>query len=505
VNKQLRRLGLGLLVCYLALFVQMNWVQIVKAGAYNTDPRNDRQVVQDFTRARGTIYTADNQVIARSVPSNDRWAYQREYPLGDLFAGVGGFFSFKYGVDGAEAQFNDVLTGRTSKQRLRGIGDIFNDKVNTGDVYLTLRADVQAAAKKALGDKEGSVVVLDPRSGAILAMWSNPAYDPNTLATHDFAAADAARTALLADPRKPLLMNAYQERYMPGSTFKVLTATAGLETGKVTPATVYPPTKQYVPPLTKIPIQNFGGETCGGPFFDSFKFSCNTAFAQMAVDIGAPDMVRIVNGFGFQQAPPIDLPRPVPSFFGTEKDFVQDTPRLAQSGFGANAVQASPLEMALVASGVANGGTIMTPHVLQEERDADGAVLDKYSAAAWKTPMSPATAATMNQAMVGVVQAGTARCCMKLANGIQAAAKTGTAQLSAPGQPNALCPGSNQCSHAWIVAFAPAEAPRVAIAVMVKATPEVSSGVGATVAGPVARQVLDMVLALPDTFGSTGR
>ena len=139
-------------------------------------------------------------VIARSVPSNDRFKLQREYPTGQLFAGVGGYFSFVYGTDGVERQYNDVLAGQTPQQKLRGFANLFNDEVNTGDVQLTLRNDIQTVAKQALGDKEGSVVVSDPRTGAILAMWSNPTYDPNTIATHDFDAAKAARDAPAGRP-----------------------------------------------------------------------------------------------------------------------------------------------------------------------------------------------------------------------------------------------------------------------------------------------------------------
>jgi penicillin-binding protein A len=212
VNKQLRRLGVGLIVCYVILFAQLNWLHVVKADSYNSDPRNDREIIRDFTRPRGAILTADGVVVARSVPSNDRFKLQREYPTSDLFAGVGGYFSFVYGTDGVERQYNDVLAGQTPQQKLRGFANLFNDEVNTGDVQLTLRNDIQTVAKEALGDKEGSVVVTDPRTGAILAMYSNPTYDPNTIATHDFDAAKVARDALLANPSKPLLMNAYQER-----------------------------------------------------------------------------------------------------------------------------------------------------------------------------------------------------------------------------------------------------------------------------------------------------
>ena len=267
-----------------------------------------------------------------------------------------------------------------------------------------------------------------------------------------------------------------------------MTTTAGLDTSTVTPATVYPPTKTYLPPGTTDPIENYGGTTCGGDLLEVFRRSCNTAFAQMGVDTGAPGMVAAATEYGFNQTPPIDLPRPAQSYYPPVEAFRNDTPKLAQTAFGQNDVQVTPLNLALIAASVGNKGVMMAPHVLQDVRDRDNNVVQGYAAHAWRTTTTnPSTLAFLNQAMVEVVNNGTARCCMKLANGIQAAAKTGTAQI-----------GEN-LSHAWITAFAPAEAPRYAVAVLVKATPEVSAGTGGTVAGPVARQVLDALMALPDT------
>ncbi len=197
-----------------------------------------------------------------------------------------GYFSFLYGTEGVERQYNDVLAGRTDGQRLQGLLGFLDERPNVGNVTLTLRADIQAVAQQALAGRTGSVVALDPRTGAILAMYSNPSYDPNPLAGHDFDAVEAARQALLAAPGNPLLVKPYQERYLPGSSFKVITTTAGLDTGTVTPETVYPPTSEYLPPGTTDPIENYGGTVCGGDLLEVFRRSCNTAFAQMGVDVG---------------------------------------------------------------------------------------------------------------------------------------------------------------------------------------------------------------------------
>ena len=491
MNTQLRRLAVVLMALFVLLFAQLNVLQVARADRYATDPRNTVELARDQARNRGQIITADGVVVAQSVPVDDRFAYQRQYPEGELFAHAVGSFSPFFGAVGVEQQYNDVLVGETSQQKVAGLGALFNSKQRTGDVHVTLRKDLQQVAKDALGDREGSVVALDIRTGAVLALWSWPSYDPDSVSGHDVAVAEATRKTLLADERKPLLANAYQESYMPGSTFKIMTSTAALQSGVPTDR-VWETERAYTPPDTTKPINNYGAELCGGDFFTVFKVSCNTPFARLGVELGSKTMVDTTKAFGFSQKLPIDLPGAASSFFGEQADFEQDQPRLAQSSFGQNAVTVVPLHLAMIAASVANKGKMMAPYVMDETVDSDGTVLQSFKPYVWKTPMSEETAATLTQAMIGVVQAGTAHCCMQLANGIQAAAKTGTAQLRAPADPR------GPLSHAWITAFAPAENPRVAVAVMVKASAEVTTGVGGTVAGPVAHNLLDAAMfAIP--------
>jgi penicillin-binding protein A len=487
VNRQIRRLGLGLLACYLVLFVQLNWIQVAKRSEYNASPLNNRAVVRDFSRNRGVIQSADGEVLARSERVEDRFRYQRSYPTAGLFAHVTGSLSFGFGASGIERQYNDELAGRTDRQLVKGFADLFVERQRVGDVTLTLRADLQRIAAEALGERDGSVVALDPRTGAVLAMYSWPTYDPNLLSSHDFDAVSAARAALQPDkPNSALLASAYQERYFPGSTFKVVTSAAGLESGKVTAATpVYPTESSFTPPLTTRAIGNFGGTTCGGTLVDALRVSCNTAFARMGLDIGGASMQSTAEAFGFNSAAPIDLPGPIAvSHFPAAGEFVRDDPKLAQSAFGQNDVQASPLQMALVAAAVANNGVIMVPHVVREVRDSDGQVLESERAVRWKQAMSPSTSTVLRDAMVNVVRAGTAT---RLAvPDVTVAGKTGTAQLGTD-------PPS---SHAWIIGFAPAEAPRVVIAVLVKAQPGVSEITGGRVAAPIAQRVLAKALTV---------
>ncbi len=487
MNRQLRQLALVLMALFVLLFAQLNVLQVARADKYADDPRNTVELARDQARNRGRILTADGQVAAVSAPSADRFEFQRQYPLGDLFAHAVGSFSPFYGSTGVESFYNDVLVGETSQQKLRNLGNIFSKGQRTGDVQTTLRADLHQVAKDALGEQEGSVAVIDPRTGAVLALWSWPSYDPNTVAGHDSAAAEAVRKALLADPAKPLLANAYQERYMPGSTFKIVTTTAALENG-VAWDRAFDVEKSYTPPDTTRPIFNYGQSLCGGTFLQVFTVSCNTPFARLGNELGAEVMVGQTKKFGIGEPLPLDLPGPAASFFGELGDFTQDAPRLAQSSFGQNAVTIVPLHLAMIAGTVANGGTMMKPYVVEATFDGDGTQLKRHTPAVWKTPMSPQTAATLTEGMISVVQRGTAKCCMALASGVQAAAKTGTAQLRAPDDPR------GPSSHAWITAFAPADAPKVAVAVFVKANQEVTTGVGGTVAGPIARAVLDKAL-----------
>lgn len=480
MNRQIRQLGIAMLVLFGALFVQLNVIQAIRADTYNNNPNNTRAIVRDFSEPRGQILAADGTVLARSIPHEGRFERQREYPEGELFADVTGYFSFVAGADGAERTYNDVLAGRTTESA-ENLGELLLGGSRTADVTLTVPPEVQRVARDALGSRRGSVVALDPRDGSILALWSFPSYDPALLSSVDIEAAQAARERLLASEANELLPASYRETYFPGSTFKVVTAAAGLTSGQVSvDSPTYPRSSAYVPPLTNNPINNFGGSSCGGSLFAILRVSCNTAFAEMGVDLGAEALVSQAEAFGFNAAPPLDLPAAEPSFIGEVASFVDNTPVLAMTAIGQNAVRSTPLQMALVAGGIGNGGQVMTPHVMAEVRDEDGEVIDRYEPQPWTRAMDPEDAAILTEAMVGVVEGGTAS---RLAvPGVTTAGKTGTAQLG------------NGLSHAWIIGFAPAEAPRVAVAVIVEAQPGASEQTGGRVAAPIGQAVLSAAL-----------
>ncbi|MEX2293105.1 MAG: penicillin-binding protein 2 [Acidimicrobiales bacterium] len=486
MTRQIRILGTALMVCFALLFAQLNRLTVFQASALNNNANNTRAILRDFSRPRGTVTTADGVIIARSVPSGDRFELQREYPEGPLFSAITGYYSFTLGSAGVERTYNDELAGRTLDLTFRDLRDLFVEKDRTGDLSLAVRADLQRIAADTLGDRKGSVVAIDPRNGEILAMVSFPTYDPNQLADHDTAAAAAVSAALDASPDKPRLSRAYQERFFPGSTFKVVTATAALTSGAIsTDEPSYPVSTSFTPPGTNRPLQNFGGSSCGGTLFQVLRVSCNSAFAQMGVDTGADAMIDTAERFGFNKSVPIDLTRPARSNFPT--DFERNVPALAQSAIGQNDVSATPLQMALVAAAVANDGEIMVPHVLRTVRDTDGNIVDTYNPKRWLTAMDRGTAALMRDAMLGVVEQGTAT--RLKVPGFVVGGKTGTAQLGT----------DPPRSHAWIIGYGgPAgEPPSIAIAVIVEGQDGASEQTGGRVAAPIAQAVLAAYLTTP--------
>ncbi|MFV0317098.1 MAG: peptidoglycan D,D-transpeptidase FtsI family protein [Microthrixaceae bacterium] len=499
MKRQIARLGIVFVVLYAALFVKLNQLQVFDAQKLTDRPENTRVLQRDFNEPRGDIVSADGAVLATSEERRAALRYQRVYPDGELFAHVTGYYSFSLGAQGVERQYNDDLAGRTPALELNQLSSFLTSESSEGDVLLTVRKDIQTVARDALAGQEGSVVALDPRDGSILALYSNPTYDPNVVSDNDTERASAAHGLYTAAEGAPLLAHTYRERYFPGSTFKVVTATAGLSSGSVTPqAPDYPVATSYTPPLTTRAISNFGGSACGGTLFTILAQSCNSSFAQMGVEqVGADDMIEGAEAYGFNSEPPIDLPNPADSVFPTDFGAVvsnpegrapvnEDAPRLAQSSIGQNDVAATPLQMTLVAAGVANGGEIMTPHVLRSVRARDGEVVRNYEPSVWRMASEASYAATMREAMVGVVNDGTATS-LRIA-GQEVGAKTGTAQLGT----------EPATSHAWIIAFAgpPGEPPKVAVGVVVTNVGGANNQTGGRVAGPVARAVLEAALGV---------
>jgi peptidoglycan glycosyltransferase len=487
MNRKIRQLAGALMMLYVVLFAALNYWQVGRTEELASQPSNTRALIRQFDSPRGPIITADDKVIARSVqaPGESEVKYVRTYPTNDLFANITGYYTFGLGSTQLEKTESDVLSGDTFEQQLRALPDMFTSNADhSGTVRVTLREDMQRIAKFLLGDREGSIVLMEPDTGAIRAMWSYPSYDPNLVADIDYDDAYAYLTELQADGRDPLLANAYQQRYMPGSTFKVLTTGIALDEGVVGLDTVFADEREFLPPQTDDPIQNYGGSVCGGDFATVFARSCNTPFARIALELGPQRFEEGVKRWGIGERVPIDLPGAAASTVGDFAEIDDNLPLLAIRGFGQNDDQMVPLHMAMVAAAVANDGAMVKPYVVDAELDHDGNVISRTQPEVWKNPISRQTAGILSDLMVGVAERGTASCCIALENGISVAAKTGTAQLNGPGEPEA--------SHAWIVAYAPVEDPKYVVAVMLKGTnAEISASTGGRLAGPIAKAMLD--------------
>ncbi len=490
MNKPIRTISIFCLLLFLALMINATYLQYWKAGKLNDDPRNRRELVASYSRERGAILVGRNNAVAKSVPSDDVYKFQRTYPKPLEYAPMTGWFSY-YSSTGIERTQNDVLSGEDSRLFVTKLVDLLsNNPPQGGNVLLTVDPKAQEAAfngLKALGPNvQGSVVALEPSTGKVLAMVSLPTYDPNRLASHDLNQVTKDFKTLNDDPAQPLLNRAIQTRLPPGSTFKVVTAAAAIDKGLYTADDTVPGGVTYQLPLTHGPtglIDN-EGRSCGAngskiPFTQAMEQSCNTSFAQIAEQVGAADMAKTAEGFGFNSHYFDDLSPQAESVFPTDIDDAQ----LGQTGFGQFDVAATPLQMAMVAAGLANGGTVMRPYLVDEEQSADLDVLDKTDPQELSKAVSSTTASEVTKLMVSTVENGTAS--PAAIPGIQVAGKTGTAQT---GQ-------TAKSPYAWFISFAPADNPQVAVAVMIQNADIPRSEIaGGLLGGPIAKAVMEAVI-----------
>jgi peptidoglycan glycosyltransferase len=492
MNAAIRKVGIAVSVLILVLIGQLTYLQVVDANNLAHDPRNVRNTLNTFNRARGNIVTSDGQIVAQSVPvtGSTDFKYQRQYPNGPLYSEISGYQSFLFGNTGVEDTYDKALTGRDASIQLNNIGAFISGKTDTGNVVLSVSAKAQQTAQQALGNQQGCVVAIEVKTGAIAAMYCNPTYDPNTLATHDSQAAQLAFDQLKNDPNKPNLARAYQEIFPPGSSFKTVTSSVALGDTRLNPPIT--PTSPSFPFLSSLPLpqtanqslSNFGGEVCGGDLTEGLVASCNTTFGQVGLDLGN-DLVPGMNNCGIGVgAPPLDLPGAVGSTGPAAGTFQNDMPGFAKAAIGQQSVAVTPLAMAMVAAGIANSGVIMEPHVVQEVQNTDGTTAKTIDPQPWKTCLSAQNARELTDMMVQVVQRGTGTAAQ--IPGLTVAGKTGTAQTET-GAP-----------HAWFVAFAPAENPQYAVSVLVEHGGNLGNdATGGQVAAPIAAQMLRTLLNVP--------
>ncbi len=483
MNTPIRRLSVVVLLLFVALLVQVTLVQYGRADALNNKEFNTRSIYREFGRDRGPIVIAGNEV-AFSEPVDDAFGYQRVYTDGATYAPITGYFSVVFQASGMEKAANEVLNGSDTSLLLSRIRTLFTGgQQRGGTVELTVDPAVQEAALEAFGDQRGAAVAIEPSTGRILALVSTPSFDPSVLAGHDTTAVNEAYQELLADPGNPLINRAIAgDQYPPGSTFKLIDLAMILETGDYGPDSVVPAPTELDLPGTSATIRNPGGAVCGSggeaTLMYSLQVSCNTPFANLAMELGVDALREQAEAFGFGQ----DLTVPL-KVTGSRLGDPQNDAQLAMTAIGQFDVRITPMQMAMVAAAIANDGTLMTPYLVQTERGPDLRVTRTAEPSEFSQPISPETAATMTEMMVNVVDNGTGYPAQ--ISGVDVAGKTGTAQT-----------GNEQNQHAWFTAFAPADDPQVAVAVVVENGGDLAGeATGSKVAAPIARAMMEAVMA----------
>lgn len=472
MNSPIRRTALVASVLFLALLFNASVVQLWRESSLNANDRNRRVLDAEFAQNRGAILAGDLQ-IATTTPSKDRFSYQRSYPQGSLYASVTGWYAYDFGRSALEASYSAELAGSASSQTVDRLVDLFTGATPVGaTVQTTINPKLQQVAAQQLGTKKGAVVALDPKTGAILAMVTTPTYDPNTLASHDLAAARAAWAALNADATKPLSDRGTREIYPPGSVFKLITAAAALENGMAPDTMVDTPSSLTLPNSSSVLGNQSSACGNGQQTMDrALQLSCNTAFANIGATLGAAKLKAQAEKFGFNSTPMTDVTA-AKSQFPTKLDAAQTM----LSAIGQYDVAASPLQMAMVVSAISNDGVMKTPYLVSEVRSADLRVLYRHGPDD-KQAMSASSAQALQQMMVNVVQQGTGTAAK--VSGVTVGGKTGTAQRDLKQNP-----------YAWFVSFA--KNPDIAIAVFIEdADVERTDIAGGRLAGPIAKALIE--------------
>ncbi len=482
MTKELRRLSVVLLFMFLALFAATSWIQVVHVDTLAQHERNTRTLYDSYLIQRGAIIAGD-ATLASSAPVDDPFSFQRVYGEADIWAPVTGFFNpALQSATGIEQAMNADLAGTGANAFFATIERLLSGQPQRGsNVLLTLDPVVQRAAMEALAGYEGAVVAIEPATGRLLALASTPGFDTNLLAVHDAEEAEAVYTALEQDPANPLYNRAVAGGLNPpGSTFKILVAAAAYDSGDFTPDSTLPNPAAYTLPGTTTAIHNAWGGACGDgetvTIAEALRLSCNIPFAQLAVALGDDRIREMAERFGFNQelSFPLDV---TPSVYPRGLD----DPQTALTGFGQGQVIATPLQMAMVTAGIANDGLVMNPRMIDSVLGNDLSVQRAYEDTEFGRAFDAQVADDVTRSMVASVETGAAQGAR--IDGIAVAGKTGTAENG--DGPYTL----------WFTGFAPAENPRVAVAVVVEnGGGQGQSGSGDGIASPVAKKVIEAVL-----------
>jgi peptidoglycan glycosyltransferase len=496
VNRALKRISIAVLVMFLLLMINVNYLQAFETSSLSTRPLNDRAVSDANQYERGDIVTADGVKVAANKPVNDLYKYLRVYPDGPVYAPVTGYDTI-FSTSGVEQAEDPLLSGNGSQLAFRNFIDMITNKPQRGaTVQLTVNSKAQQAAYDGLQkilqgtNRVGGVVALNPSTGAILAMASYPSYDPNILASHDSKTVTTYDNKLLAETPSPLLNNATQTTLPPGSTFKIVTSSAWFtqDATRNTNTLVYSPQVLTLPQTTHL-LHNDAGEICGNAgvngqtaVIQAFAMSCDTTFANLGMQIGGGALKNMAQQFGMNNP---NLTIPGVTVAPSQYLLPPSQADTAISAIGQFDDTATPLQEAMFSAAIANGGTLMKPYLIQQVTASDLSVIDQTQPSVLSRPDTPAVANNVKQMMVAVVQQSNGTGFAYNANnegGLVIAGKTGTAQ-------NTLN-GNSPNPDAVFTAFAPADNPKIAVGVIIQ-----GGGYGAAAAAPIAVAVIKAYLA----------
>lgn len=480
MNKKVYRLAIALLVLFVSLVVNLSVLQVINARDIKEQPGNRRLVLEEYSRERGPILV-DGVAIAESVPTDDELRYLRKYSSPQTYSAITGYYSVLFGATGMERMANSVLAGTDDRLLVDRLQQLFaGAEPRGGAVSLTVDSAAQKAAFAGLDGRTGAVVAIEPSTGRILAMATSPGFDPNAFSSHKPSTILAAQEKLEANKNKPLTNRPLTMLLPPGSTFKLITAAAALENGVADESRLLPGPKQLDLPQTSEVMDNWNGKACSASaevtLRQALTISCNTTFAWLGMELGAEKLREQARKFGFDQS--FDVPmRAATSRFPESAD----APQTALSAIGQFDVRASALQMAMVVAAIGNKGVLMRPYLVDQVLAPNLNVLDQTRPTDVRRAISESTARTLTSMMVDVVEKGTGS--NVRISGVKVAGKTGTAQNDPDSKP-----------HAWFVAFAPAENPTVAVAVVLQNGGNAAEVSGNRLAAPIARSVIQAVL-----------
>ncbi|MBT1182409.1 penicillin-binding protein 2 [Bifidobacterium sp. CP2] len=486
MNKTLRQLFTAVIVLFTVLGLSTTIITAIRAAALNSDTRNTRALYHEYGAPRGSILAADGTVLAKSEPVNDAFKYQRSYPQGSLYAPVTGYFSISQRADrGIEASRNSLLSGESNSLFWQRIKSTLTGSENKGaTIETSIDTKLQTIASQALNNQQGAVIAMEPSTGRILAMVSNPSYDPNQLTSHDGATLKQNYAALTQDPTNPMLNNTTSQLFPPGSTFKTVVAAAALETGDYQTDTQVPAGASYTLPGTVTALTNASSAGNGSngsmSLEDALAYSSNTAFAQLGVALGQDKLADMATKLGFGSSLVVDgsdtTGSPMKAVASNFPTSLTDD-KLALASIGQGDVTETPLQNVMIASAIANDGKLMQPTLVDRVRASDLSVISETHARTMSEPFSADTANKLTQMMQTVVTKDAPSLAI---DGVSVAAKTGTAQIGS----------DNSANDGWVIGFAPADNPKIAVAVVIHNT----NTYGVNSAGPVFRTVLQEAL-----------